>query len=289
MIRHIKTRPSHPVLSLRHQSTPLGLVFMEPQDNLALHQHDYVEVVIITDGQGIHVLDDDAWPVGRGDIFVVPPHMSHGYDECDDLHLINLCIDAHWCQRNQLRSLPGFNAFIALEPLMRSQHGFTSHLHVDETALQRFDRHLDELKKEMQEQLAGFQQSIEHRLDLLLIDIARLHSGSSTQQHEALLQLEEVLRYIDQHYSENLSLDQLCGKAAMSASTLTRYFQRCFQCSPMHYLLQHRLEKARTLLRETDMRISAVAKAVGIPNANYFARVCKKYLGHSPQHLRNVQ
>lgn len=289
MNRQIKTILSHPVLSLHPQNSPLSLVFMQPQDNLALHAHDYVELVVVTGGSGIHVLDQDAWPVSRGDIFVVPPQMPHGYDDCDGLHLINLCIDAAWCQRNQLRSLPGFNAFIALEPLLRSQHGFSSHLCLDEPVLRRFQQHIDELKAEMQEQLPGFQHSVEHRLDLLLIDIARLHSSSSTQQHEALLQLEEVLRFIDQHYAESLSLDQLCSKAAMSASTLTRYFQRCFQCSPMHYLLQRRLEKAKELLHETDMRISMIAKKIGIPNANYFSRVCKKYLGRTPQQIRHAQ
>ncbi len=277
-----------PVLMLHDQESPVGLVFMEPQDELSLHRHDYVELVIITGGEGVHLLRDDAWPIQAGDVFVIPPFMEHGYEQCQDLDLINLCIDAAWCERNQLRSIPGFNAFIALEPLLRTQHDFSSHLHIDDETRLRMMQSIQDMRRELEEQLPGYQQSIRHRLDLLLIECAREHSQHSSHQHDALLQLEDVLRYIDTNYATSINLEQLSNKAAMSVSTLNRYFQRCFSCSPMHYLLQRRLRRAQELLQSTEKRVSDIAKEVGINDSNYFARVYKKYFKHSPKADRKL-
>ena len=277
---------NHPVCTRHHPDAPLSLVYMDPQTELQLHQHDYVELVCVTGGNGIHMLADNAWPVQRGDVFVIPPYCAHGYDACEDLQLINCCVQAAWCERSALRSLSGFNAFIALEPLLRSQHDFSSHLHLDEDDLNRMLKHIQEIDREMVSQENGFIASIQHHLDILFIELARKHSSGSSASHEALLQLESVLRFIDQELSSDLKLADLCRIAAMSPSTLTRYFQKCFNCSPIHYLLQRRLSRAQQLLKQNDDSISSIAKRVGFKDANYFSRMCKKYLHATPKEIR---
>ncbi|NRA38550.1 MAG: helix-turn-helix transcriptional regulator [Planctomycetes bacterium] len=268
------------------ENVPLGMVWMDPQDDLALHQHSYVELVCVSGGHGTHLLRDKAWPIERGDVFVIPPMMEHGYSHCDKLQLTNLCIEASWCERAQLRSVPGFSALIALEPLMRSQHDFSSHLHLEENKLIQLEHQLHALLQELQNQQAAFQQAVRSRLDILLIEMAREHGQKSSHHHNALLQIEHVLQFIDGHFHNAITLDILSNKASMSVSTLSRYFQRCFQCSPMHYVLQRRLRKAQELLHSSDDRIAHIAKAVGLRDANYFSRVYKKYMGMSPQQSR---
>ncbi len=279
-------QPNHPKLSLRRQGSPVALVFMDPQEDLPLHEHAHVELVLITGGHGTHLLSDAAWPIQRGDVFAIPPQMRHGYADCDTLQLSNICIDASWCERNQLRSIPGFNAFITLEPLMRSQHDFSSHLQLQDESIVRLEELIAEMRREMELQESGYIQSLKLRLDLLLIELSRKHGQNSSHQHEALLQLEGVLRYIDAQIGQTITLATLCTQAAMSVSTLTRYFQRCFGCSPMHFVLQRRLQLAQDLLRNSERRISDIAKSVGIQNPNYFSRVYKKYFKHSPQEQR---
>ena len=269
-----------------HPESPVHLVMMQPQSELVLHTHNYVELVCVTGGHGVHLLADAAWPIQRGDVFVIPPDTKHGYDDCDDLHLINCCVESAWCERSELRAIPGYNAFIALEPLLRAQQDFAAHLHLEEENLERIINYITGMDRELVQQEPGFIRSIKHRLDLLFIDLARKHSAGGGQNHEALLQLEAVLRYIDEHLDSELPLKHLCDKAAMSPSTLTRYFQRCFQCSPIHYVLQRRLTRAKQLLQSESTAIKEIAKQVGFRDANYFSRMCKKYLHATPKELR---
>ena len=92
--------------------------------------------------------------------------------------------------------------------------------------------------------------------------------------------------FIHAHASEELSL----GKVARAANTSANYFSEKFKEATgenfVRYVARSRYENATTLLRESDLRISEIAFAVGFQSLSQFNRVFKKFAGKSPSEYR---
>ncbi|WP_244316054.1 AraC family transcriptional regulator [Paenibacillus brasilensis] len=79
----------------------------------------------------------------------------------------------------------------------------------------------------------------------------------------------------------------LAGLLECSPRHLTRLFKKQTDCSPIMYLIQLRMVKAKELLRKTDATLQDIAGSVGYPDGYFFSRAFKKYIGVSPVHYRN--
>lgn len=99
-------------------------------------------------------------------------------------------------------------------------------------------------------------------------------------------QIQEVLRFVDDHLSEELSLKRISSELFIS----TTYFSRLFRSKTgqkfSEYLALRRIEKAKLLLASSDQPISEIAHAVGYPEANSFARLFKSYTNMTPVQYR---
>lgn len=98
--------------------------------------------------------------------------------------------------------------------------------------------------------------------------------------------LQEVKEYIDEHYVEKLSLDELARLGYVSKFYFTRLFKEQFGVSVNNYIIQMRITHAKELLRFTDKTIEEVGMECGMDDANYFARMFKKVEGVSPSEYR---
>lgn len=92
----------------------------------------------------------------------------------------------------------------------------------------------------------------------------------------------ELIHYLQQHYTEHISLDTLSAKVNLNRSYLCRLFKRETGESLFQYLARFRLEKAAGLLLQEDLPVREVAARVGIDDPFYFTRMFKKQYGVSP-------
>ncbi|WP_312948251.1 AraC family transcriptional regulator [Superficieibacter sp.] len=102
----------------------------------------------------------------------------------------------------------------------------------------------------------------------------------SRQTHFSLI--SRVLKRIESHYTENLSVDQLAAEANMSVSAFHHNFKSVTSTSPLQYLKSYRLHKARMLMIHDGMKASAAAMRVGYESASQFSREFKRYFGMTP-------
>ncbi|POP43570.1 AraC family transcriptional regulator [Superficieibacter electus] len=102
----------------------------------------------------------------------------------------------------------------------------------------------------------------------------------SRQTHFSLI--SRVLKRIESHYTENLSVDQLAAEANMSVSAFHHNFKSVTSTSPLQYLKSYRLHKARMLMVHDGMKASAAAMRVGYESASQFSREFKRYFGLTP-------
>ncbi len=123
--------------------------------------------------------------------------------------------------------------------------------------------------------------------DQLLYASVRPKDGRQTQtdlfrfgrRHEKLATAIMIMR---ENLENQLSPSVVAESAGLSTRQLERLFQRYVGTSPKNYMTRLRLERARTLLQQTDMRVLDVAIACGFGSASYFSKCFRRYFGTSP-------
>ena len=97
-----------------------------------------------------------------------------------------------------------------------------------------------------------------------------------------------VASYIDEHYSEEITLDFLTKIACMSKAKLMQDFKSIYNCSINHYQQKKRISHAQHLLKNTEMTIGEVSYLVGYRNQGSFSEVFKKHTGVTPKEYKKM-
>lgn len=109
-----------------------------------------------------------------------------------------------------------------------------------------------------------------------------------TVREVAPARVKQVIDYIDQHYSENLSLEQLAQIVGYSTTHLSKSFHDTVGMPPIRYLNNVRVEQAKYLLQYSNESVGQIMEKCGFTDAAYFSRVFKKTHGYSPQTFREL-
>ncbi|MBZ4665881.1 helix-turn-helix domain-containing protein [Mahella sp.] len=121
----------------------------------------------------------------------------------------------------------------------------------------------------------------------LMLKMSRIYCADQIADHSsANVYVNKSLDYMRRHYSEDISIDDI----AVALSISTRYFQKIFKQAightPMEHLNKLRIDKAKLLLRKTDIPLTDLCLMVGINSRQYFSYLFKKYTGLSPSEFR---
>ncbi|NPV69160.1 MAG: response regulator [Firmicutes bacterium] len=92
--------------------------------------------------------------------------------------------------------------------------------------------------------------------------------------------------YINEHFRESVSLEDVAKKVHLSPFHLSRLFKEKEGVNFMDYLTQLRLEEGKKLLARTNDTVAAIAERVGYAEANYFSRIFRRHFGMSPGEYR---
>lgn len=126
--------------------------------------------------------------------------------------------------------------------------------------------------------------------DLLgqLITQCTLNTMHGSTTGEIPQTIQDVRTYLEEHYTERLSLDHLGQQFNLNPFYLQKQFKRYIGQSPNEYLIYTRMTKAKALLRQTDKSISQIAGMVGVDNLGHFTRQFKKLEGITPHEYRKL-
>lgn len=98
--------------------------------------------------------------------------------------------------------------------------------------------------------------------------------------------IKKAIKYITQHYAENLTLEQVAGEVHLNPSYFSTYFKQTAGISFKEYLNMVRVEESKRLLSSTDYSVIDIAVSTGFENQSYFSKVFKKYTGLTPRQFR---
>jgi AraC family transcriptional regulator len=100
--------------------------------------------------------------------------------------------------------------------------------------------------------------------------------------------LKQVLSFIEEQLGEDLSLEKIAAIARVSPSHLNSLFRKSIGLPVHRYIIQRRVEKAKTLLQKDGLSLAEIALTAGFSHPSHMARHMRRLLGASPRAIRNL-
>ncbi len=234
------------------------------------HSHKCMELFYVVDGTGQFVIDGKVLSVKKDDLVLVNAMVQHTERSIQEqpleyvvvgvegLDLTHMSPDGRFC----LVSLGECSEYI------------------------RFC--LDRSFQEVQAQKIGYEDVCQDMIDAILVEAERKMNRPSVFSAARPVRQEcaDVKRYIETHFKEKLTLDQLAQVAQVNKFHMAHEFSRDYGVSPISYLNSCRIAESRYLLQTTDMSLSSIAQALGFSSPSYFSQSFRRHEGISPQAFR---
>ncbi len=103
------------------------------------------------------------------------------------------------------------------------------------------------------------------------------------------IRLQIMMQYIQEHYQEDLRLEEIAATVHIGRSLALQVFQQGIHQSPISYLIEFRLKQAAKLLTFTEKTVARIAEETGFESSTYFCRKFKALYGLTPKEYRNRQ
>ena len=224
----------------------------------------------VTRGKVVWVVDGQHIPLGPGDLVVVPPRIKHhAYCETKKVTLSSLHIVAR---------LPGGRDVFDLLGAPLTQHvPFGTRLDFYlRSASDEWDRPTPVvIQQEWGWALLVTREYFRYNFEQNLL---------KPRMADPLV--SSLLIMLERYRNRPVSLAELARQAGYAPQHLNRVFSKALGVTPLQYLARVKLEHAARLLREGDLKVSAIAQAVGFDDPYYFSRVFAQQFGSSPAEFR---
>ena len=119
--------------------------------------------------------------------------------------------------------------------------------------------------------------------------IKNINVKSIKSENITNIRMQKFLTYINEHYSEEISLEGLAKSANVSKSECLRCFKSCLDTTPYKYIVEFRLSKAANFLKNTSIPVSSIASAVGFNHISHFGKCFKEKTGVTPKEYRRTK
>ena len=100
------------------------------------------------------------------------------------------------------------------------------------------------------------------------------------------IRIQKMLSYIQEHYTESVTLEDIAKAANISRSEAGRCFKTYMGCSPVEALIQHRLQIAHRLIKDTRLTFKEISCSCGFNSVHYFIRQFRQSYGYTPGQYR---
>ena len=110
--------------------------------------------------------------------------------------------------------------------------------------------------------------------------------GTEEDDYEGNFIVNRAMSYVNEHYAEKLTLQQLADYLYISTWHLCRVFKKCTNMNFVDILNKIRIEHAKRYLKETNLKIYEISRNVGYSDIAYFSKVFRAMTGMSPKQYR---
>ena len=235
------------------------------------HTHNHVELFFIVGGKGQFLIEDQTYAVNTNDLVIINPNVTHTEVSlsAQPLEYIVLGIEG-------IELATGANS--------DGQFCILDHFESAE-----FSSCLRNILRETELEQPGYEDVCQAYMEILIIRLMRNTALSIPAEPQTITgnrQCAAVRRYIDLHFKEPLTLEQLAEEAHMNKYYLAHTFKREYGVSPISYMISRRVEESKYLLAETDLSMSQIAQLLGFSSLSYFSQVFRRIQSLTPMEYR---
>ncbi len=251
-----------------------------PKYDMAFHWHTNLELVRVLDGILLLTLDNKMSTLNNGDIAFINSEIVHGATpqdcryECIVFNLAFLKTGNMECD--------GF-----IDNLL-SHTEFLHEYPQDNDVKVLVHRIFDTIAKNtagVAFQVIGLMQELLGTIQQKGLFLSHL-SASSLRDEKKVVKLKIILKYMREHFSEEISLEDMASIAGFSCKYFCKFFKEATGTTPVNYLMSYRVERAARMLLGSDLSVTQISLACGFNDLSYFIKTFKRFRGVSPTEYR---
>ena len=242
------------------------------------HYHEFCKILLLVSGSGGYYVDGQRYLLQSGDIVLLDVHSIHRPELDSDVpyERIILYISPEYLQRQS-------TADCDLRRIFSGEKGHV--LRLTGERKQKIFRLAAQLERDLETDAFGREILSSAGLLRLLVELGRNRENPEVSGTSPVMpkdkRIAEILRYIDEHLSEDLDAETLAKAFFISKYHLMRQFRRETGTTIHLYITQKRLVKARELM-DSGMRATEACYRCGWRSYSSFTRAYGKHLGTTP-------
>ena len=259
--------------------------------SVPLHWHSELELIVIKKGRGIVSADLSKRTVTSGDIILIRPGCLHSIEQ-EQGHIMeyeNIIMKPEMLISGEADLCA--EKFIV--PFMEGAVPYETFL----TPALSFYQELAECIRQIDllcgTRPTGYQLGVKSLLFqfffLLITNQEELKKSQSASQTKTLEKMKTVLKYVEEHYPERITIDDMAALTYYSKSHFMKFFKAHMGTGFIDYLNDYRLTMAERLLRTSAAPVIEIAQQSGFDNLSYFNRIFKRKYGQSPGKMRSAR
>lgn len=254
------------------------------EDEASYHSHDHLEIAFVLSGTGKYHIEGEVYDISEGDLLIFNPGIKH---------------QALFVKEAEVPTTEFFVGFSDIQvngfgenflPVPNGEYM----IHTSGELRQKLFKICSSMEAEKVVCREGRYFMLKAYLMQILVLIIReqcapvpVHEGYSFESTNKKYVVEQLLNYLEDHYNEKISLDQIAENMYLSPFYISKIFKSETGDTPIRHLINIRLEKAREILESGyDGSIQEVAAMVGYDDAYHFSKLFKKHHGITPSQAR---
>lgn len=247
------------------------------------HRHDFYEILFLTHGSGIHIIDSNSYEIKPPCVFFLSPGQAHRLELSHDIEGFIFLFTAEFYLINQSRKsrLLEFPFFFSVE---RSNPPLLLHNGEDVKFLTGlFRRGIREVAKENPSD-----DLIRTLLELLLLQCDELYpdDASRLRYGRGHILVKNFLLLIEENYQKNLRINDYAGMLAVTPNHLTQMVKRVTGRTSVSLLQEKYVVEAKRLLLHTNLTVSEISSILNFEDQSYFTKFFKRIAGVTPLQYR---
>lgn len=275
-----------------HPEFPIDVRFLRfgPASDIRPNRHDYFEVMYVSSGSVTYEIQDQLYPVGTGDLFVIGSTLLHRIGHYERrpmkaavLYFLPELVGGTDSTSEQMEYLMPFLVQDTGFP-----HVISASTGVPSQVYELMLRASAELPASSSRARLSVKTYVKMMLVLLVNHFAAWRGSENVfeRQNRNLHRLEPLFEHIDRHFDQAISVDDAASLLHMSKSSFMRFFKDVTGQSFVGYLNRFRVAKAEVLLAGSDLSIAEVSQRVGFCDQSYFGFVFRNLLQITPREYK---
>ena len=252
-----------------------------------MHVHNEFEVLRIYEGRTVFYIYDVPYEVSEGDIIFVNSLVPHKTQIFKDSRAFFVQFSVDISSGDKSMHLSKY-----LARFINFDNESVVLIKKDDPINAQISTLLESIRNENFEKSHAYDEFIKadiHKIIAILFRQRIITSPYSFFKSENVSKIAPVLEYIDEHYSEEITLFDLASLLNVNESYLCRMFKKSVNTSVVQYLNFVRVCKAEKMLLSTDKGISEIAFESGFSSVSYFNRIFKKHKFITPSMYKKIK